>query len=499
MRRRLALALTALLGGCAVGPNYVPAAPPPAAAGAFVEAAPAQAPLPPGWWRLYADPTLDALVDEALRNNTDVRAAAANVRRARYVLAEARAGRLPTTDASASYSHLREGSQNIGTAATTTGTGGTTATGGTTTTGTTTTAIPESFTSDFFSAGLNIAYEIDLFGRVSRSIEAARGDVAVAAAALDAARVAVAAETARSYGEACGYAAQAATARETVRLQARTLDLTERLNSGGRGTLRDVDQARALLEQANADLPSFEGERRAALDGLAVLTGRPPAALDPAIASCARPPVLAVPLPAGDGAALLARRPDVRQAERQLAADTARIGVATADLYPSITLLGSVSLGAAHPGDLGRSSSLSSSLGPLISWSFPIQSAARARVRQSRATADQSLARFDGAVLTALGETEQALARLDAEMRRNRALARANAAAADAARLSRLRFDYGADSFLELLDAERTRAQAAAALAASNTALVDREVDLFRALGGGWEQAPPVAERAAQR
>ena len=185
----------------------------------------------------------------------------------------------------------------------------------------------------------------------------------------------------------------------------------------------------------------------------------------------------------------------MRAAERQLAADTARIGVATADLYPSISLLGSGSLGSTNIGDLGKSRSLSFSFGPLISWRFPIQSAARARVRQSEATAEGSLARFDGTILTALQETEQALARLDGETRRYQALSRAYAAAADAAKLSRYRFDYGTDNFLQLLDSERTRAQASAALAASATQLVGYQVDVFRALGGGWEFAPPVAEK----
>ena len=547
--RWLGVAALALLGGCAVGPNYQRPAPPRAAAGPLIEAAASNRPLPANWWRLYADPTLDALVDEALRHNTDIRVAAANLKRARYVLAEARAGLLPTTDASASFTHRRTGSESIGTAGTVTtggigaggtggtgtggtggtgtggtgtggtgtggtgtggtgtggtGTGGTgtggTGTGGTTgggtTTGSTTTSIPSGFVTDFFSIGMDVAYELDLFGGVRRGIEAARGEFAATEAALDAARVAVAAETARSYGEACGYAAQAATARETVQLQARTLDLTQRLNEGGRGTLRDVSQALTLYEQAQADLPTFEGEQRAALDALAVLTGRAPSALDPALARCAAVPRLADPLPSGDGAALLARRPDVRRAERLLAADTARIGVATADLYPSISLLGGISLGATRIGDLGKAKSLNYSIGPLISWSFPIQSAARARLRQAEATAEASLANFDGTVLTALRETEQALARLDAETRRNEALVRADAAAAEAAKLSRYRFDYGADSFFALLDAERTRAQARAALAASNTTLIDNQVDLFRALGGGWEQAPAVEGRS---
>ncbi|UAK24882.1 efflux transporter outer membrane subunit [Sphingomonas nostoxanthinifaciens] len=506
---RFAPLVALLLGGCMVGPNYRQPMPPPTATASFVDPGASAQALPSNWWRLYADPTLDALVDEALRHNIDVRVAAANLTKARYVLSEARAGRLPTTNSTAGYTRQRIGADQLGTTTGTTTTGAG-ATGGTGTgvgtgigagTGTTTgiASTASGYTFDYYNLGFNVSYELDLFGGVSRSIEAARGDYAVAAAALDAARVTVAAETARSYADVCGYAVQAASARETIDLQARTLDLTNRLNEGGRGTQRDVDQARTLYEQARAELPTIEGEQRAALAALATLTGRTPAALDPVIASCGKIPQLAAPLPAGDGRTLLARRPDVRRAERQLAADTARIGVAVADLYPTITLAGAVSLGSTRIGDIGKARSFGYSLGPLISWNFPIQSAARARVHEARATAEGSLASFDGAILTALKETEQALARLDAEQRRNAALQAAYTAAADAAKLSRYRFDYGSDSFFQLLDAERTRAQASAALATSSTALIDDQVDLFRALGGGWEEAPPVTTVSAQK
>jgi outer membrane protein TolC len=176
----------------------------------------------------------------------------------------------------------------------------------------------------------------------------------------------------------------------------------------------------------------------------------------------------------------------VRQAERALAADTARIGVATAALYPSITLLGGVSLGATKLGNLGNAGSVGYSLGPLISWNFPLNGAARARVAQSKAVAEGSLARFDAAVLLALKETDQALARAGAATLRESALRRAMAASADAARLSRIRFDNGADSFLQLLDAERQRAAARAALAQAEANRADVQISVFKALGGGW-------------
>jgi outer membrane protein TolC len=243
-------------------------------------------------------------------------------------------------------------------------------------------------------------------------------------------------------------------------------------------------------------VPSFEAERRAALYALAALTGRPPAEIDGAAAACKAPPRVAATIPVGDGTALLARRPDVRQAERLLAADTARIGVATAALYPSISLGGSASLGAQKIGDLGKASSFSFSLGPLISWSFPNISIARSRIRQAEATTAASLARFDGTVLTALREVEQALARYAGELDRNGALTRADAAAGSAAEISRLRFTTGRDSFLQLLDAERDRASARAALASSNASLSEAQVSLFKALGGGWEAEPTAAATA---
>ena len=466
MKRLAALLPALILSACAVGPDYQrPAALPPEQVRlteALENGTVTPSPLPDQWWQLFKDPELDSLVTQALAKNTDLRVAAANLQRARAALAEVGAARLPTSTTSAQYSHSRQVIPAFGRA----------------------------ITNDFFTVGFDASYEADLFGGVSRSIEAARADAASAQAAVDAARVSVAAETARAYASACGFGEQADVARETEALQARTLDLTERRLAAGRGTRSEVDQATVLVEQARAQVPVFEAERRAALYALAVLTGDPPAAiLDSAAAKCRAVPTVSEPLPVGDGQALLARRPDVRQAERALAADTARIGVATAALYPSITLLGSVSLGATRFSNLGNSGSVGYSVGPLISWNFPLNGAARARVEQSKAVAEGSLARFDAAILNALKEAEQALARAGGATTREDALRRAMTASTDAARLSRTRFDYGADSFLQLLDAERQRAQTRAALAQAEADRADAQISVFKALGGGW-QAP---------
>jgi NodT family efflux transporter outer membrane factor (OMF) lipoprotein len=366
VKRLLAIATSALLTGCAVGPNYRMPAPQPATTGAFIDPGTARVDVsaPTGaWWHLFNDPALDRLIDDALNHNTDVRIASANLRQARAILSETRGARLPTTSPSASYTRQRIGAGSAASRGIVVDPGANT---------------PSGFEFDFFNVGFDASYEVDLFGRVSRSIEAARADTAASAAALDAARIAVAAETARSYAQACGYANQADVARETARLQERTLTLTSRLREAGRGTRREFDQATVLAEQARAQVPTFEAERRVALYALAALTGRPPAEVDSVAAACTVSPKVTAAIPVGDGAALLARRPDVRQAERLLAADTARIGVATAALYPSISLGGSASLGATRIGDLGKASSFNFSLGPLISWSFPNLSVARA-------------------------------------------------------------------------------------------------------------------------
>jgi NodT family efflux transporter outer membrane factor (OMF) lipoprotein len=470
------------LAGCAVGPNYHR---PQVAADAtqpFMESHSGPmlsgGPLPAKWWEMFQDPVLDRLIQDAFTYNTDIRQAAGNLRKARGYLSEARAGRLPSTDLSAGYQRERIGADTVQSR---TGAGADAAGG------------PSHYDFNFYQAGFDASYEVDIFGRVTRSIQAAHRDAEAAQAELDGARISIAAQVAQSYADACGFAAQADVARETAKLEGNTRDLTQRLLDAGRGTRRDVDQATVLVEQANAQVPQLEAERRAQLYALAALTGRPPAELDADAAQCRTVPKVATVIPVGDGATLLARRPDVRAAERTLAADTARIGIATAALFPSVTLAGSATLGAPHIGDVGKSASFGYSLGPLISWTFPNIAVARARIRQAKGQTDASLAAFQGTILTALKETEQALARYSAALERNDALARASTAADDAAKLSRIRFDTGRDNFLDLLVAEQNRAEARQALAQSETNVADSQVSLFKALGGGWEGAPPVA------
>lgn len=448
-----------VLAACAtVGPNYRSPEPQAPAQQPFIGAA---SPLftgnePPGrWWSLFADPVLDRLVQQALAANTDLRVAAANLARARAVLRETRAARLPSTTVSGSVTYSDQ---------------------------------PEPLPTDtIFDAGLDVGYQLDLFGRIRRATEASRADVGAAQAAFDVVRVSVAAETARAYADACSAGRQLEVARESVRLQEQTFDLTRRLVAGGRGTALDTGQAGSLLEQTRATLPSLEAERRAALYRLALLAGLPPSQFSTEAAQCATPPSLSRPIPVGSGASLLARRPDVRQAERELAAETARIGVATAELYPDIQLGLSVGSTATSAGDLFSSSGFRLGLGPLISWSFPNTRVARARIAQAEASAQAALARFDGTWLGALRETETALTRYARSQERIAALRRARDNSAEAARIARLRYRGGREAFQIVLEAERSLAQVESSLAQAEAELSNNLVTLFLALGGGWQ------------
>ena len=456
MRRLLTLSGALVLTGCAaVGPDFRSPAP----------EAPSQAPFvssrsptftqdqPPGrWWSLFADPLLDQLVEEALAANTDLRVAGANLARARALLRETRAGRLPSTDLNADIRYAQD---------------------------------PGGDPALRYDAGLDVSYQVDLFGGIRRAIEASRADVDAVKAAFDNTRISVAAETVRAYADACSAGQQLAVARDSLSVQEQTFDLTRRLFEGGRGTALDTGQAGAQLEQVRATLPTLEAQRTGALFRLAVLTGRPPANFPAQVANCRRPPQLSRPLPVGDGASLLSRRPDIRQAERELAAATARVGVATADLYPKVTLGGSVGTSVIGLGAIGDGFRFN--IGPLISWNFPNMEVARARLGQARATADAALANFDGTWLRALEETEGGLTRYARELERRDSLRRARAQAAEAARIARLRYQAGRDPFQIVLDAERSLSNIEAELARSEAQLSDYLVSVFLALGGGWQ------------
>jgi outer membrane protein TolC len=260
-----------------------------------------------------------------------------------------------------------------------------------------------------------------------------------------------------------------------------------------------VVRAQLLVAQVRAGIPPLQGQRRAALFELAALLGRAPANAPTDTETCVLPPHLDSLIPVGDGAQLLKRRPDIRQADRRVAAATARIGIATADLYPRISLAGFFGgVGTSIP-DLSSNDARAWGVGPSISWSFPDQAAPRARLRQAKANAAGALAGFDAAVLQALKETEQSLAAYGAELDRRQALSDAQEDARKAFDLAHGQFLAGALTNLDLLTTEQSLIAVDAAVAVSDTALIQDQIAVFKALGGGWRAADGNDRRDGKR
>lgn len=453
-----------LLAACAVGPDHVAPIPPAAASGPFAfadnPALAAAAPVKGDWWRLYDDPVLDRLVSDALAANTDIRVAVARVSSARAALREVAADRLPSVGLGAGIDYRRTPARL---------------------------RAPEMPVDEWsIDAGVDISYEVDVFGRIRRGVEAARGDVSAAAFDADAVRLAVVAETVRAYADASSAAERLGVAERIVLLLDRSIELTRTRQQVGLATRLDVARIAALRNQRQAQVPVLAAERQSALLRLATLTGRPPQDLPATVGMRATTLRLDQPIPVGDGAALLARRPDVRAAERRLAAATARIGVATADLYPRITLGGSAGSTGPDIGDIFGADPLRWLVGGLLRWAIN-PAPARARIAGAEADSQAALATFDGTVLRALEETETALALYARALERRTALQDARNEAEVAARITRARQREGQIASLELLDAERTFADTEADLATADAQIATAQVELFRALGGGWQ------------
>jgi len=469
-----AIALALSLAGCVSGPDYrVPVdavAAAPQAGRAFVsgqDPAFALAEPPQRWWQLYDDPELDAYVAEALQANTDLRTADANLRRASATVLQYRAQGALHTDASASATLAHAGGYTS----------------------------PSSPPPQVYALGIDLSYPLDLAGGIRRGIEAASADAQAVAAARDHVRVVAAAAVTRAYLGTCSANLTLAATQRVLETQRATLDATRRLTAGGRGTEFDVSRAQAAVNSSAAAVPHLIAERQAALFELAALMGRLPADYPQDARRCQQPPRLQRAIPVGDGWQLIQRRPDIRAAERNLAAATATIGVETANLYPQVSIGASAGM-ANSLGKLLSSDSFGATFGPLVSWRWPNRRLAKARIDAAGADADAALASFDGAVLQALRQTETALSAYAQEIDRERSLAQARDAAARASGQAGQLYRFGRIDFLDVLSAEAALADAESALASSRAQLVDRQVDLFLALGGGWSGAASEADQA---
>lgn len=484
----LILLTLAALSGCKVGPEYqspTRTAPdsysslPPADAtlGARPVASAADAATLASWWKLFRDPALDALIDRAVTENLDIRLAQARVREARALRGVADSTLYPTVDASGSVTR----SQRSGT-------------------------VPNAFGSDeattLWDVGLDASWEIDVFGGRRRGIEAARGDLEAAVEGRRAVLVTVAAEVARNYSELRGFQRRIAVAEQTIRAAQETLELTQSRSQAGLSADIETEQSRAQLATRQSLLPVLRAAARSAAFRLGVLLGQPPSALLAELDQSGAIPRPPAEIPVGLPSELLTRRPDVRQAERQLAAATARIGVEESELYPKFTLTGSFGFQSGELASLPDASSRAWSLGPSVRWRLFDRRAIHQRVAAADARAEQALIAYDQVMLSALEEVENALTGLVEEQSRWKSLEEATVASRRAVDLANERYKSGIGDFLTVLVNQRELYDREDQLVQSEAAVTRNVIALYKALGGGWERtetaAPPAGEVAPQ-
>ncbi len=340
--------------------------------------------------------------------------------------------------------------------------------------------------SERYDLGLDMAWELDLFGRIQRQLEASEAQEAAAQADLQQLQVSLIAELVDAYGQLRGAQLREKIALANLKTQQDSRGITETLRDAGVGNELDVVRADARLAAVEASVPQLQAEQVRARNRIATLLGQRPDALSVDL-SPAQLPAIAKALPIGDPGELLKRRPDVRSAERQLAAATANVGVATADLFPRVSLSGFLGFTAGRGSQLGSSAAQAWALGPSITWAAFDLGSVRARLRGANAEAEGALATYEQQVLLALEESENAFSDYAKRQQRLMALLRQSEASRKAADLASIRYREGTVDYLVLLDAERERLTAEDAQALGEVDLYRGIVAIYKALGGGWQ------------
>ncbi|PZR13760.1 MAG: RND transporter [Azospirillum brasilense] len=489
----LPLALS-LLAGCTVGPDFTPpkAEAPPAwndATRAPTQAVTLRADPDPHWWTGFNDPILTSLVERAVSGNLDLQQAMLRVVQARQSEAAARAAGLPSLNGTGSYTRQQLGLQGTirrsGLAQRLDGLGGEAASAGDT--------LIDKLNGpvDLFQAGFDASWELDLFGRVRRSVEQSQAQTQAQAEAVNDALVTLQAEVVQAYAGLRGAQALAQSQRENVQTAQDILDLTQRQRRQGLVTELDVENQRTQLFTLRAQLPTYERQVRQAMNRLAILTGQPPGALDAEL-EMARPiPPTPPAVPVGLPASLARRRPDIRQAEARLHAATAGVGVAVANFYPDISLTGSLGARGLEASSLTNWSNHFYSFGPSIS--LPIFQGGRltANLRTARAQQAEAALAYRGAVLNALGEVEDSLVAYRTDRAQLESLDQSVRSAETALSLARSRYNSGLSNFIDVLDTQRSLVQARQQRLQATLSLTSDLVSLYKALGGGWQDVAP--------
>jgi outer membrane protein, multidrug efflux system len=453
-RRLMSLAALAGLCGCAAVADYrMPTA---VVETAFVMPAADGEPAA-AFWRGFGDPVLDALIADAVRANADVRLAQARLQEARALSGEAGAGRLPTLGLGAGAGRGNDIGLAIDNYAT-------------------------------VSAAFN--WELDFFGRTRRASESAAAQVQASAAGVQAAQRFVGAELATQYLALRALQQRLVVAQESLVNQRESQRIVRSRAELGRGTPLDLARANALVETTEATIPALQGAIERSALRIATLAGRNPRATLVLLAEAkplpSLPTVNAEALAAGTPQGLLERRPDIHQAERQLAAATAAVGVARAELYPRISLVGLLGFTSTRLADLFDAAGRNTNLGASLSWTALDFGRLRGRIGASQARAQAALVQWEQTVQLALEETEGALSQYTRSVQQAARLENAARESAEAARLARVRYEAGASDFLAVLDAERTLLAARDALVQAQQGSLGALVAVYRALGGGW-------------
>ncbi|MGE8168527.1 efflux transporter outer membrane subunit [Pseudomonas putida] len=452
----LALALAA----CAVGPDYQAPATEPASLGSDAQAkAFDRSHFESIWWKQFDDPVLNQLVQASLDGNRDLRVAFARLKSARAIREDAENDTFPVVTSRAS-SEIGKGQVPGET--------------------------EQRVNSERYDLGLDMAWELDLFGRIQRQIEASEAQEAAAQADLQQLQVSLIAELVDAYGQLRGAQLREQIALANLKTQQESRTITVSLRDAGVGNELDVVRADARLAGVEATVPQLQAEQVRARNRIATLLGQRPDALSVDLSPRALP-AIAKALPVGDPGELLRRRPDIRSAERQLAAATANVGVATADLFPRVSLSGFLGFTAARGSQIGSSAANAWALGPSITWAAFDLGSVRARLRGAKADAEGALASYEQQVLLALEESANAFSDYGKRQQRLLSLMRQSDASRKAADLASVRYREGTVDYLVLLDAERERLSAEDAQAQGEVELYRGIVAIYKALGGGWQ------------
>ncbi|WNV05728.1 efflux transporter outer membrane subunit [Candidatus Methylospira mobilis] len=462
----LSLLISLLLSGCpAVGPDY--ARPETPVGDEFAnKSAPfsALSQTDIAWWKQFDDDKLNRIITLTLAHNYDLKAALANIREARAQYVEAALDFLPTVTSHANYTMQQRSYSSLGSSKG---------------------IAPTNL--NLYNTGFDMAWELDIFGRIRRNVESRDADIEVVEAQARDVMVSVIGEAARNYFELRGYQNQLAVAQKNAENQAKTFEITQLMLEGGRGTELDTSRAEAQMKTTQAIVPPLDTAIRKAIHRLSILTGQLPDALTEQLAVPQAIPRHPDVLNIGNPTELLRRRPDIQAAERTLASSTARVGVAVADLFPRLFFNGVMSLEAGALMGLGSAGSTAYSLGPSLRWEFLNIGRVHARIVGAEAHAEANLARYQQVVLNALEETENALVNYRNLRIRMEQLKLAASDSLEATELARLRYREGVSDFLNLLDAERRLLEDQDRLANSQTSAAAALATLYKALGGGWE------------